>query len=69
MAGVDIEDLPEGTGGSVGPAHAEFGNGRRPAAGPCQERNGTQISRFGTTPGGHLGDHVADHNGGYFALL
>jgi hypothetical protein len=25
---------------------------------------GTQIARFGTTPGGHLGDHLANHIGG-----
>ena len=25
---------------------------------------GTQIGRFGTTPGGHLGDQLADHIGG-----
>jgi hypothetical protein len=25
---------------------------------------GTQIARFGTTPGGHLGDQLADHIGG-----
>jgi hypothetical protein len=28
-------------------------------------RSGIQISRFGTTPGGHLGDQIADHIGGY----
>ena len=25
---------------------------------------GTQIARFGATPGGHLGDQFADHIGG-----
>jgi len=28
-------------------------------------RSGIQITRFGTTPGGRLGDRAADHIGGY----
>jgi hypothetical protein len=39
------------------------GSGRRLTAGPGHARTGIQIARFGTTPGGYLGDQVADHNG------
>jgi hypothetical protein len=32
---------------------------------PDHAMRGTPIARFGTTAGGHLGDQLADHIGGY----
>ena len=32
-------------------------------------RTGTQIARFGTTPGNHLGEQIADYTGGYARVL
>jgi hypothetical protein len=45
-------------------------HGRPPGVGFVEDaRSGIQIARLGTTPGGHIGDQVADHIGGSRAVL
>jgi hypothetical protein len=41
--------------------------GRQPTTGSM--RSGAQITPFGVTPGGHIGDQVADHIGGSVRVL
>ena len=44
------------------PHFGRFGRGDQPSG---YARSSIQITRFGASSGGRLGDRVADHNGGY----
>ena len=53
----------------LGRCHGSYSTRSLADSAARRPRSGIQISRFGTTPGGHLGDQIAAHISGYACVL